>query len=354
MESSTLDKSVVLAENLERVGDFGREFQQHFTVPHKFMNWPTVSRHLNSRGAHFAQDLRDISSRGSLWFAEQSKWTSPAPVSSSRQASSAIFDSPSPATVSSRLLHQYGEVAINGYVEAYFRSFNKVRPLLDQAFFTRETELKLRHSVPLGRETEAVLLLLVIALGQVVYEGIAGTPIESFTKRSSGIRGGTASLSPGATCFAEALRRWALIPSSPSLLGVQALLLQASFYESSARHWDFWRCAVAASAACEHLLKGRSFGWSTPAGETLKRAYWACVLDEGYYHHDLDLPETGIFAFQDDVPLPSFVQIIDEPKNAGVQAAESPKAYLHFLALISLKRLLDRIHDVVHESMSSD
>jgi hypothetical protein len=85
----------------------------------------------------------------------------------------------------------------------------------------------------------------------------------------------------------------------------------------------------------------------------LKRAYWACVLDEGYYHHDLDLPETGIFAFQDEVPLPSFVRDIDEPITTGIESVECPKAYLHFLALISLKRLVDRIHDVVNESMSS-
>jgi hypothetical protein len=130
------------------------------------------------------------------------------------------------------------------------------------------------------------------------------------------------------------------------------LLLQASFYESSARHWDFWKCAVAASTACEHLTKERRFNWSTLDGEMLKRAYWACVLDEGYYHHDLDLPETGIFAFQDDVLLPSFVPGIDEPMTAYTESPGSPIAYFQFLALTSLKRLVDRIHDVVHKSMS--
>ena len=103
---------------------------------------------------------------------------------------------------------------------------------------------------------------------------------------------------------------------------------------------------------CERLIKQREFHSETPNGEMLKRAYWACVLDEGYYHHDLDLPRTGIQAFQDDVPLPSFFRAIDEPPIAGIQATDSPKAYLYFLASISLKRLVDRIHDVVHESMS--
>jgi hypothetical protein len=184
-----------------------------------------------------------------------------------------------------------------------------------------------------------------------VYEGSEGVPIESFTRRSSGIRGGTALRSPGAICFDEALRRWDLLPSSISLLSVQVLLLKGVFYESTARHWDFWQCAVAASASCEYLVKKRSLGWSTTNGEMLKRAYWTCVLDEGYYHHDLDGPQTGLLELQDDVPLPIFNRDIDQPTTTFAETAESAKAYLHFLALISLKRLVDRIHEVVHKSM---
>jgi hypothetical protein len=355
MDGSTTDKYGCL-QSRESIGNFAGEDEEHLTVPHKVLIWPMIHDHLVTRGSRFAQDLRDISSQGSLWFVEKSKWTPPTFVPTLQQTPitlSTSSDTPNPANIpATRLLHQYGEVTIKGYVEAYFRTFNEIRPILDKAFFIRETEFQLLYPAPLGRETEAVLLLLVIALGQVVYEGTAGVPIESFMKRSSGIRGGTALLSPGTICFEEALRRWTLIRSSPSLLGVQALLLQASFHECSARHWDFWKCAVSASTVCEHLIKERDFHWSTPAGEMLKRTYWACVLDEGYYHHDLDLPETGIFAFQDEVPLPSFVRDVDEPTTAGIESVECPKAYLHFLALISLKRLVDRIHDVVNESMS--
>lgn len=349
MERPIVEKVGAPAEDYERIGEPGREDDNHFTVPHKVLNWPVVNRHLNTRGAQFVEDLREISSRGSPWFVELSKQTSPLSVSRSHASSDTPTSAISPTI---RLLHQYGEVAIKGYLEAYFRTFNKIRPILDQAFFVKETELQFAQVLPSDRDTETVLLLLVIALGQVVYEGIAGVPIESFTKRSSGIRGGTALQSPGAVCFEESLRRWALVPISSSLLAVQVLLLQASFYESSARHWDFWRSAAAASAVCERLIKQRSFHWKTANGEMLKRAYWACVLDEGYYHQDLDLPETGILALQDDVPLPSFFRAIDEPFITGIEATDSPKAYLYFLASISLKRLADRIHDVVHESMS--
>jgi hypothetical protein len=61
----------------------------------------------------------------------------------------------------------------------------------------RQTESRFIGSASTDGEIETVLLLIVIALGQVAYEGTAGSPIESFTKRSSGIRGGTAQPPPG-------------------------------------------------------------------------------------------------------------------------------------------------------------
>jgi hypothetical protein len=352
MERAAYHRPGPSAASLDRITNLDRENEEHLTVPHKVMSWPAVNHELHARGSQFTQDLHEICSRGSSWFVEKSKWTSPATMSSGRQDQSAKLNSPMPAKISNLYsLHRYGEVAIKGYVEAYFRTFNKSRPILNQAFFMREVELQLTPATSSSREIEGVLLLLVIALGQVAYEGTAGVPIESFAKRSSGIRGGTASSSPGTSCFDEAIRRWDLTPITPTLLNIHALILQATFYEASARHWDFWRCAVAASSACEQLIKERNVDWSTLAGEMLKRAYWACVLDEGYFHHDLDLPGTGVFALQDEVPLPSFVRDTDEPISVGAEAADSPKAYLHFLASTSLKRLVDRIHDAVHESM---
>jgi hypothetical protein len=288
MERSMVERAGASAEELGRIGESERKDGDRFTVPHKVLNWPMINHHLSTRDAQFVEDLRDISSRGSPWFVELSKQTSPSSVSTSRTSSVTPTSTTTPTI---RLLHQYGEMATKGYLEAYFRTFNKIRPILDQAFFVRETELPLTPMTSSNRESEAVLLLLVIAIGQLVYEGTAGVSIESFTKRPSGTRGGTALRPPGAVCFEESLRLWALVPASTSLLAVQVLLLQALFYESSARHWDFWKSAAAASAVCERLIKQRSFHCQTSNGEMLKRAYCACVLDEGYYHQDLDLPK---------------------------------------------------------------
>jgi hypothetical protein len=343
------------AREICRGGESNQSHDGNLTIPHIIINWPIIRRNFLERRSSFTQDIHAISSQGTYWFVERSKTSSPAPTPTRLYIpinSDDVSHSPTVSTLS--LLHHYGEVASKGYIEAYFRTFNTLCPILDQASLMRQTELRFMRSASTDGEIETVLLLVVIALGQVAYEGIAGSPIESFTKRSSGVRGGTALASPGATCFDESLRQWALVPSAPSLLRVQVLLLQATFHESSARHWDFWRCTVAASSICEHLIQQHGRDWSATTSEMLKRSYWTCILNEGYYHHDLDLPPTGVFAFQDEIPLPSFVYDIDVgPGVAGFRAADSSRSYLCFLASISLKRLTDRIHDVVHESKSS-
>jgi hypothetical protein len=157
-------------------------------------------------------------------------------------------------------------------------------------------------------------------------------------------------LPPGNAAFDEASRRWALIPTLPTLERVQTLLLQATYYESSARHWDFWRCAAAASASCTLLIQQRDTDWATRAAEMLKRAYWSCVLDEGYYHHDLDLPLTVIFALQDEVPLLIIHPVPKSPHGEVIEDLDYLVSSSHFLATISLKRIVDQIHETVHKS----
>ena len=325
----------------------------NLTVPHKILNWPVIQSLFFARRPAFAKDLREIFSQGSRWFVERSssrrlgqKETKPQYVNGNEEESDFI------TTSSLQLLRLYGEVASKGYVEAYFRTFNLLSPILDQATFGWEMDPQSLLSIPTNGGVEIVLLLLVIALGQVAYEGSAGDPIEQFKRRSSGLRGGTALFSPGDTCFDQALRQWKLVPNVPSLQRAQALLLQATFCGSSAKHWDFWQHTVAASTMIETLIRSPDTDWNTTTGEMLKRAYWACVLDEGFYHHDMDLPQTGIFALQDEVPLPSFVCDTDGASLAEIELLQVPASALQFLASISLKRLVDRIHDVVHECKS--
>lgn len=68
------------------------------------------------------------------------------------------------------------------------------------------------------------------------------------------------------------------------------------------------------------------------------------------YHLDLDLPQTGIHHLEDEVPLPYFHEAQDPP---GVLSDERSHFQYHFLAMIALRRLIARIHSVIHECKCS-
>ncbi len=102
----------------------------------------------------------------------------------------------------------------------------------------------------------AVLALLVFALGKVAIDGVFQRPISTTQGQPSGFRGGSVSEPPGLAMFNEALRWHGFVASLTSLENVQMLLLEATYYETHARHLQFWRCAVAASTACQVVIKG--------------------------------------------------------------------------------------------------
>jgi hypothetical protein len=324
-----------------------------WTVPHKIMQWPHIYRHFVSRRPTFTSDLQAICQEGTRWFVERTKLADQSTSALGNLFSVSAITSETPRPIRSLCcqLSQLGATPVQQYVDTYFRTFNTLRPILDHAVFVEDTQPQALEQTGSDESAiESVLLLLVIALGKVAHEGITGPPIVSPGDRMSGFRGGCALLPPGNEAFDEALRRWNLIPSPPTLERVQALLLQATYYESSARHWDFWKCAAAASASCRLLIQQRDTDWATHAGEMLKRAYWSCVLDEGYYHHDLDLPLTGIFALQDEVPLPIIFRVSKSSHDEVVEDSFYSASSIHFLATISLKRIVDQIHETVHKS----
>jgi hypothetical protein len=325
---------------------------EDWTVPHKIVNWPSVSRHLCARRPEFESDLRAISQEGSRWFVEQTRTTDEATsVLGGLLSISSISDGEGSRSTSS-LLRQLSTLPVQQCIESYFRTFNTLRPILDPVAFEEQIQARvLRNESGCEDGVEIVLYLLVIALGQVAYEGITGPTIGSTQRRESGFRGGCALLAPGSDVFEEALRRWYFVPPLSTVQRVQTLLLQAVYYETSARHWDFWKCTAAASATCESVIRQRAIDWATHEGEMLKRAYWTCVIDEGYYHYDLDLPQTGIFDFQDEVPLPTFTPGTGAASSVADASVDYSMSFFQFLATISLKRIIDRILDTVHKSV---
>ncbi|KAJ9634781.1 hypothetical protein H2199_008830 [Coniosporium tulheliwenetii] len=202
----------------------------------------------------------------------------------------------------------------------------------------------------------SLIALLVFALGKVAIEGTFGKPtvtkdgsLGGMRGSLSGIRGGTADEPPALDIFNEAQRRLGFVISHICLETAQILLLKATYFEACLRHIDFWRTTVMASEAIQIILK-RPIEWTSHNGDMIKRAYWVCNIIEGWYHVDLDLPQTGISEYQDDIPLPLFPEQPEHKVDYEPSPFKDKRTHYqyNFLGMIAIRRLIDRINNELY------
>jgi hypothetical protein len=335
---------------------------QHLTVPHKIILWPSIYIHLINSGISAASDLQHVLQEGTPWFIRQEMRSDKHALSTEPGLQSYYVQGYSPGQSRPPRVgfHALTSTRIHEYCDAYFNTYNILAPVLNRDTFMSDA---LSHVLQHGFAEDAgsVLALLVLALGQVALEGVFEQPVSTINGIPSGFRGGTLERPPGLEIFNEARRRVGFVATLMSLENVQIMLLQGTYYEATANHLDFWRATVTASMACQVLIKCQNIDWRSHYGDLLKRAYWTCVLSEDLFHLDLDLPQSGIQTLEDLVPLPYFIEGQDMhtpgfPIQAGgAQTAEDRDRshfQYHFLAMIALRRLISRIHEVIHECKS--
>lgn len=192
------------------------------------------------------------------------------------------------------------------------------------------------------------ILLLVLALGRVAIGGNSGAPISVTDNQPSGFRGGSLEEPPGLAEFNEARRRFGFLAVDCTIEYVQIMLLKSLYYESHCRHIDHWRCVTSASFAVQGLQKLRQVDWESFHGDQVKRAFWTCVIQEDFFHIDLDLPGTGINQREATVPLPGFHESPDYPEELVPKG--SWVFHAQFLALIALRGIINRIYDAMYSS----
>lgn len=335
---------------------------QHLTVPHKILLWPGVYIYLINSGVTAASDLQYVLQEGTPWFIkrEMEKHPDPLPSDVGLPCFAINVGSIEQGRASNVAFPTLTIQQIQEYSDAYFNTFHVLYPLLNRESFMNNIVARLLREGYGDGDAGSVLALLVFALGQVAIEGVFARPVSVIGGSPSGFRGGTVDQPPGLGLFNEARRRLGFIATQCTLENVQILLLQATYYESTARHLDFWRSTVAASMACQVLIRCQAIDWSSTHGDLTKRAYWTCVLSEDLYHLDLDLPQTGLHLLEDEVPLPYFHEAQQEQAGMRSGSASNPTSpsfaseerghfQYHFLAMIALRRLITRIHSVINE-----
>ena len=133
---------------------------------------------LHTRRPQFTKDLSEISLQGSRWFVDRS---TPDILASTKQDLTPVDENDlfnETMTSSIRLLLDYGEVASKAYIDAYFRTFGAMYPILCQESLEKQMVSTMSDSSTAIAAIDIVLLLLIVALGHVTYEGSSGAPIE--------------------------------------------------------------------------------------------------------------------------------------------------------------------------------
>lgn len=323
----------------------------NISMLHRVLLWPkVVSQFEKSELAAAARlDLQYIAKLGSPWLLQKKtpKHWNKLPCNIGLPSSTSYTGS---VAFPSLTVQQVNELS-----SAYFRSFNVLLPLLDMDLFMDKIVSRLLQDGYRNDDPESVLALLVFALGQLAIEGSTGKPTNS--GNISSFCGGTSEKPPGISLFNEARRRIGMVSTQPCLENVQIMLLQATYFESGARHLNFWGSTSAASSACICLIKSQQIDWTSRYGDSVKRAYWICVLQERLFDLDFRVASSGIESLEDQIPLPHFHEKVRTEGSPGWSPSgthglftmeEHDDSAFYFSAMITLSRILRRANDILH------
>jgi hypothetical protein len=317
------------------------------SASHRIILWPAVHTLMLSGSENLALDLHFLATIGSPWLLEKdaSRHTGNLPCDETVP----YYRLKSGAIIFSDLSVQQ----VDTYSAAYFNTFNTLFPLLDPDLFMDGVVARLLHQGYRDDDPESVLALLVFALGCLAHEGILRDATQIGLNGNSGLRGGKITRPPGLGLFNEARRRLGLIRARCCLENVQILLLEATYFEASARHSDFWSSVSSACISCMFLIQSRVTDWSSQYGDLVKRAFWVCLLHERSFNLEFGVAATGIEALADLVPMPHFPELTHQNPHSGdpdssgeTSQPDSHHAY-HFSAMISLGRLMRRANDAI-------
>jgi len=202
---------------------------RHASAAHRMLSWAAIQQLLLQSLAPSVADLKILEQDGSAFLVQIHRGMPNLPLSEDLEESPFVgMQSQATRTAGgSRVTFpSLSRSEMFRLATSYFDTFNFIYPILDRQNFLSDT---------LGRvlaegfdgDSDSVLALLVLALGELAIEGARGDPIEVYNGRQSGIRGGTAENPPGLAYFNEARKRLGFVSSQCDLETVQIFSLTA-------------------------------------------------------------------------------------------------------------------------------
>ncbi|KAK4251571.1 hypothetical protein C7999DRAFT_10831 [Corynascus novoguineensis] len=220
----------------------------------------------------------------------------------------------------------------NAYIEAYFDRVNVWYACVNP--YTWRSHYRIALSNGFREGPESCIVLLVLALGQASLRGSISRIVPHEDP-------------PGLQYFTAA---WSLLPgmmTSNSVLAAQCHLLAAAYLFYLVRPLEAWNLLCTTSTKLQLLLMTPN---RVPADqrELIERIYWNSLLFESDLLAELDLPHSGVVAFEENVGLPCGFE-------GDEQEAVGRDELWYFLAEIALRRLLNRVSQLIYskDSMAS-
>ncbi|KAJ5359774.1 Transcription factor [Penicillium concentricum] len=210
-------------------------------------------------------------------------------------------------------------------VSIFFASAHHNHPILDPGRFQDIFSGFLENGP--DSSIESTLCMVVLALGAV-----AGLPSDAHAFLHS---------PPGMEYMQHAMptllsqSAWSF---SSSLVLPQALVLASVYFAYIVRPLQSWRLIYSATTIIQFKLSGIDSQQKEPWWrESLIRLFWSCFLIECDRLAELELPRSGLQQLTDEISLP-------ECTNLGMMQSTC------YLAEISIRRLLNRVHNSLYPS----
>ena len=104
-----------------------------------------------------------------------------------------------------------------------------------------------------------------------------------------------------------------------------------------------WEYISAAAAKCLLLLSYPPHNFTSEDQERIRRIFWSCYILESDYLAELsNLPLSGIARIESSIPLPG------TGYSTHSTSQEEEQSSLYFVACISMRRLLNRVHQLLY------
>ncbi|KAH7154001.1 hypothetical protein DER46DRAFT_627941 [Fusarium sp. MPI-SDFR-AT-0072] len=245
-----------------------------------------------------------------------------------------------PLAVASNPMYPYVDAEdITSMLEAFERNINFWYPSMSQEQLGN-IRATLQNGMPSEDTVHSCLCLLTLALGcaSQAAEDLRFTAEPDAAEKDRRLR----KRKLGDIYFQLALKKLHVAHLQVDSESTQCLFFTALYFASLVRPLQAWEYLSATATRCMLLLSYPPNTHDDEAEERIRRIFWSCYILESDYMAELSAcPPSGIARVESSIPLPSTYhthpsEIVEEESS------------LYFLACISMRRLLNRVHQLLY------